>query len=376
MSARSLAHAVLVRVDVDRAWVAPALDGALRRSRLDDRDRALATELVYGVTRRRRAIDAAARPFVKRDLDPDVRAAVRIGTYQLLEQRVPAHAAVSEAVDLAPRRASGLVNAVLRRVAEAGMPGGLGPAERLSYPDWLVDRLVADLGQHDAHAALAEMNVPVETPARADGYRQDPASTWVAELVEAEAGETVVDLCAAPGGKATVLAASGADVIACELHPARARGVVGVAEATGHDLSVVVADARSAALRPGSADRVLLDAPCSGLGALRRRADARWRIDGEAVERLAALQIELLDAAADLVRPGGRLVYSVCTITTAETIDVVDRVLAERSDLDAEVVDPGSRWRVRGRGVLTLPQDHRTDGMFACVLRRRRAGDG
>lgn len=135
MTARSVAHEVLVRVEVDRAWVAPALDAALRRSRLDERDRALATELAYGVTRRRRALDAAARPFIRRELDPDVRAAVRIGTYQLLEQRVPAHAAVSESVDLAPRRASGLVNAVLRRVAEAGMPSDLGPAERLSYKE-------------------------------------------------------------------------------------------------------------------------------------------------------------------------------------------------------------------------------------------------
>jgi 16S rRNA (cytosine967-C5)-methyltransferase len=370
VSARSVAHDVLVRIEVDSSWVAPALDAALRRGRLDDRDRGLATELVYGVTRRRRALDAAARPFIRRPLDPDVRAAIRIGTYQLLEQRVPAHAAVSESVDLAPRRASGLVNAVLRRVAEAGMPRDLGPAERLSYPDWLVERLVADLGQHDAHAALAEMNVPVETPVRADGYRQDPASTWVAELVGAAPGETVADLCAAPGGKATALAGRGAYVVACDLRPARARSIVAAAESTGHELGIVVADARSPALRPAAVDRVLLDAPCSGLGALRRRADARWRIDDQAVERLAELQVELLDATADLVRPGGRLVYSVCTVTTAETTDVVDRVLSARDDLAVTTVETGNRWRRRGSGVLTLPQDHHTDGMFACVLRR------
>ncbi|MEM8904240.1 MAG: transcription antitermination factor NusB [Actinomycetota bacterium] len=370
MSARSVARDVLVRVEVDRAWVAPAVDAALRRSRLDERDRALATELVYGVTRRRRALDAAARPFIRRDLDPEVRAAVRIGTYQLLEQRVPAHAAVSEAVDLAPRRASGLVNAVLRRVAEAGLPDDLGPAERLSYPDWLVDRLVADLGQHDAHAALADMNVAVETPVRADGYRQDPASGWVVDLVDAQRGERVVDLCAAPGGKATGLAATGADVIAADVHPGRARTIVAASERTGHRLGVLVADAAAPAIRPGVVDRVLLDAPCSGLGALRRRADARWRIDGQAVERLAKLQVDLLDAAIDLVRPGGRVTYSVCTITNAETIDVVGQVLARRADVALEAVDTADRWRSRDPGLLTLPQDHRTDGMYACVLRR------
>ncbi len=370
MSARSVAHDVLVRVEVDRAWVAPALDAALRRARLDDRDRGLATELVYGVTRRRRALDAAARPFIRRDLDPEVRAAIRIGTYQLLEQRVPAHAAVSESVDLAPRRASGLVNAVLRRVADAGMPSDLGAAERLSYPDWLVDRLVADLGRDDAHAALAEMNVAVETPVRPDGYRQDPASGWVVDLVDAQPGETVADLCAAPGGKATGLAATGAHVIASDLRPARARSIVAAAAATGHHVDVLVADGRVPALRHGIVDRVLLDAPCSGLGALRRRADARWRIDDQAVDRLAAVQVELLDSAADLVRPGGRIVYSVCTLTTAETTAVVDRVLDRRGDLSAAPVETVDRWRARGVGVLTLPQDHHTDGMFACVLRR------
>lgn len=365
---RRVARDVLIRVDVDDAWVAPVLDAELSRRDLDARDTALATDLAYGVTRRRRALDAAAAPFLQRDLEPEVRVAVRLGVYQLLDQRTPAHAAVSEAVDLAPRRARGLVNAVLRRVAQAGTPSWRSPGERLSYPDWIVDRLVADLGDHDALAALAAMNVPVSTPTRPDGYRQDPASTWVVDAVSAQAGELVVDVCAAPGGKATGLRATGAAVVAVEVHPARARSIRAAGARTGNTVAVVAADARRAPLRRGLADRVLVDAPCSGLGALRRRADARWRIEPGDVARLADLQVELVQAAAGLVRPGGVLVYSACTLTAAETTDVVERVI-DGGGLVAEPIEHDGRWRTPGQGVIVLPQDHHTDGMFACRFR-------
>ncbi|MEM9606096.1 MAG: transcription antitermination factor NusB [Actinomycetota bacterium] len=367
-TARRVARDVLIRVDADDAWIAPVLDAELGRSDLEPRDRALATDLAYGVTRRRRALDAAAAPFIRRELDPEVRVAVRIGTYQLLDQRTPPHAAVSEAVDLAPKRARGLVNAVLRRVADAGTPRWATDGERLSYPEWIVDRLAADLGEDDALAALSDMNVPVPTPARADGYRQDPASTWVVDAVEARQGDLVVDLCAAPGGKSTGLRAAGAEVVAVELHPNRARSVRAAGERTGNRVAAVTADGRRPPLRTGVADRVLVDAPCAGLGAHRRRADARWRIEADDVDRLADLQVDLVESARTLVRPGGTLLYSACTLTAAESTGVVDRVV-DRTDLMVEAIDPGDRWRTHGDGVLVLPQDHRTDGMFACRFR-------
>ncbi len=371
-SGREVAHDVVVAVDHGGARVAPALDEALRGAGLDDRDRRQATDLVYGVVRRRRFLDHALDVHLRGSVEPVVRAALRIGAFELLERAVPAHAAVSEAVSLAPRRARGLVNAVLRRVATSPLRAEDAPlAVRLSYPDWIVERLTADLGATDAHAALAAMNEPVETPRRADGYRQDPASGWVVDVVGARPGEVVVDACAAPGGKATALAGRGARIVAMDLDAARARSMRGLADELGVGLAGVLGDARHPPLRIGAVDRVLVDAPCSGLGALRRRADARWRITPADIDRLVGVQRQILAAAVELVSPGGLVVYSVCTLTTDETTRVVDAVTAVDDRSVVEEIDLGRRWRRSGSGVVVLPQDHRTDGMFVAALRRR-----
>ena len=200
---------------------------------------------------------------------------------------------------------------------------------------------------------------------RADGYHQDLASQWVADEVGAEAGERVLDLCAAPGGKATALLASGATVVATDLRPSRVGLIVANAARLGGDpLVALAADGRHPPFRPASFDRVLVDAPCSGLGSLRRRPDARWRIQRADVDRLATLQRELLGAAADLVRPGGTLVYSVCTLTAAETVGVDEWLAEAHPDLEA-VLPPGEPWQPHGRGGLLLPQRgrraHRAD---------------
>ncbi len=196
--------------------------------------------------------------------------------------------------------------------------------------------LRADLGEATALAALEAMNERAGAVQRDDGYHQDLASQWVTEVVGAAPADLVVDLCAGPGGKATGMAASGATVVAVELHPARARLVAENAATLGTThLAVVAADARRAPLLAGRADRVLVDAPCSGLGSLRRRADARWRIQADDVERLVTLQREVLDAAAELVRPGGELVYSVCTLTAAETTGIDDWLAETHPELDA-----------------------------------------
>jgi 16S rRNA (cytosine967-C5)-methyltransferase len=370
--ARRLALEALARID-GGAFANIVVPAMLEESRLADRDRHFVTELVYGTTRMRRACDFLVDRFVMRELDDETRRALRLGAYQLHFLQTPAHAAVSATVEVAPKRSRGLVNAVLRKVSSATLSWP-DEATRLSYPDWIVERLTTDLGAEDAAAALVQMNQAPDVTTRDDGYIQDLASQWVATAVGGAAGERVLDLCAAPGGKATAMARSGAWVGASDVQPARASRVLGHVRRLATDVSVVAADGRRPAFRAESAARVLVDAPCSGLGVLRRRADARWRIQPDDVTELADLQRELVGAGAELVAPGGRLVYSVCTVTAAETLDVDEWLARARPDLEAEPIDdlPGTGWRAHGRGAILLPQDAGTDGMF--LLRVRRVG--
>ena len=363
--ARRLALEVLGRIERGGAYANLALRAALDRCALDRRDRAFVTDLVYGTTRMRRACDHLIDRFLHDDIQPEVRTVLRLGAYQLHWAGVPPHAAVSATVAVAPRRVQGLCNAVLRRVADY-QPTWPGPAVELSVPDWLIDRLVADLGLDDALAALAAMNRPAPAVVRDDGYYQDRASQLVADLTGEGLvpGGRVLDLCAAPGGKATALAAAGASVVAADLRPARLGLVAQNADRLGHAVALVAADGRTPPFRPGSFDRVLVDAPCSGLGVLRRRADARWR-GGEAdLADLALLQADLLAGAAALVRPGGQLVYSVCTVTEAETAGVDRRFRGAEPRAEPEPV--GRPWRPHGdhgSGGLLLPQDLDSEGM-------------
>ncbi len=366
---RQVAVDALVRIEEGGAYANLVLGPLLDRSGLEPRDRHLVTELVYGTTRMRRACDWLVDRFVKGDkpLDPPTRAALRLGAYQVAFLAQPPHAAVATAVGAAPRRSRGLVNAVLRRVADDHAAHGLrlpDPATALSYPDWIVELLTADLGEEAALAALEAMSAPRAPDVRDDGYTQDRASQWVAALVDAQPGERVLDLCAAPGGKATALAGTGATVVAVDRLPARVGLVAANATRTGTADRVLplVADGTAPPLRPRSFDRVLVDAPCSGLGVLHRRPDARWRVTPEAVDRLAALQVDLVLAAADLVRPGGVLAVSVCTLSAAETTAVHDAVVAARPDLEV-LPPPGDPWVPWGSGALLLPQAAGTDGM-------------
>lgn len=376
-TARTVALDALVRIETEGAYANLVLGQMLTESGLDGRDRGMVTEMVYGTTRMRRSCDWLIDRFVLNELEPRVRSALRLGAYQLTYMRVPAHAAVSATVDLVPGRARGLVNAVLRRVAahpvdEAAPPESGGwpdVATRLSYPDWIVDRLTTELGPARAVAALEAMNRPAAVHEREDGYVQDLASQAVVRSVEVEPGALVVDMCAAPGGKATALAERGARVIAADVRPARA-GLIS-ANVARLDLegqvSVVAADGRHLPFGVGTVDVVLVDAPCSGLGSLRRRPDARWRIAESDVDRLVVLQRELVDAALGLIRPGGQLVYSVCTMLDDETLGL-DGYLA-RHHPELEPVFPGEQWEPLGRGGRLLPSDDGSDGM-ACFRYR------
>lgn len=366
-SSRALALDALDRIDPGGAYANLLLPELLGRSGLAPRDRHFATELVYGTTRMRRACDYLVDRFLTRVLDPTVRNALRLGAYQLHFLSLPPHAAVGETVQVAPKAARGLVNAVLRRVADSPVVWPDDPT-RLSYPDWVLATLTADLGETDALAALEVMNTAPSATEREDGYVQDLASQWVAESVGAQAGERVADLCAAPGGKATMLAAAGAWVAAADVRPARV-GLVRSNERSDWPMSILTADAIRPPFADGTFDRVLVDAPCSGLGTLRRRPDARWTIDAAAPQRLGAVQRSMVDAAARLVRPGGRLVYSVCTLTDAEGRAIDEHLAVARPDLVAEP-PPNEPWQPHGRGARLLPQAADTDGMYLLRLRR------
>lgn len=364
-SARRVAWDALRRIDEGGAYANLVVGPMLDRSGLSTPDRRFVTELVYGTTRMRRACDALVDRYVTTAPDPATRSLLRLGAYQLHFAGVAPHAAVSETVALAPKRVRGFVNAVLRRVANAEM---IWPSEaaRLSYPDWIVETLTAELGPDAARAALERMNEPSPVTVRDDGYVQDLSSQWVAAAVECSPGEHVLDTCAAPGGKSTAMAATGARVTAADSRPHRADLVAANAGRLGLSLATVVADAAAPPFEPASFDAVLIDAPCSGLGALRRRPDARWRVQPADVADLAALQRRILTASAALVRPGGRLVYSVCTLTSSESID---HPVPPGLEVDPEPPRVGE-WHPFGHGWRVLPQDADTDGM---VLIRYRA---
>jgi 16S rRNA (cytosine967-C5)-methyltransferase len=403
---RDLALAALGRVD-DGAYANLALPALLARSGLGVADRAAVTDLVYGSLRLRGALDHALRPLSRQpleQLEPLVLRGLRLGAYELLFGGTAAHAAVAEtvaAVGRAGRRGqAGYVNACLRRLATtppswpdpAADPAGWATT-RGSHPAWVVEEALARLGP-DGLVALVEADntrprVTLRaTPGRAtrdgllaelaaagvpasphplgtdclvlergdpaglaavrDGRAvvQDAASALVAPAVGASPWALLTALAAEPADKAGHLAALGARVLAVERHPGRARMVRETAGRLGvaGRLHAVVGDGRHPPLRAGGADAALVDAPCSNLGSLRRRPEARWRHRPEEVAGLVALQLDLLLAAADAIRPGGTLVYSVCTWTRAETDGVVDELLRRRSDLEESAGGRRQLW--------------------------------
>ena len=365
---RRLALDLLARIEDDGAWANLAVPRALDRCDLGDADRRLVTELTYGTVRQRRRLDAIIDPFLDRRPAEVAMRALRLGAYQL-DVGFPDHAALNTTVGAVPKRWRGLVNAVLRNVVRSGPTRWHSLGEELSYPDWIVDRLETDLGRDVAEEALEAMNRPVAPTVRADGYTQDRASGWVTDAVGAKAGELVVDMCAAPGGKATGMAASGATVIAADLVAHRLGLVVDNVARLGSDVHVVQADATAPPLRAASADRVLVDAPCSGLGVMHRRPDLRWRVAPEDPANLAKLQRRLLEAAAPLVVFGGTLTYSVCTLTRAESVDVVEAFLGDHPEFSAGA-PPEGPWERDGPVSILLPQREGTDGMALATLIR------
>lgn len=372
---RRVAIEAVLRIEEAGAFANVMLPKMLDDTDLSARDRGFVTEVVYGSTRRKRALDHVVDRFLVQDPPPLARAALRVGAHQLIEMGTPPHAAVSATVGASSKRFRGLVNAVLRKVATA-VEAGIeypSPAMELSYPDWLFDRLVAELGDQPARAAMATMNEPAAVQRRDDGYVQDESSRRVAASVPAAPGDRVLDLCAAPGGKATEIAGRGAMVVAADLRAPRVGLIRSNVARLGLDTVVVVqADGTRPPFRPASFDAVLVDAPCSGLGALRRRPDARWRITPGDIDELAVLQARLLRAAAPLVAPGGTLVYSVCTLTAAESSAVIadTRPALAASGLVPAAPDDDEGWERFGDDVQILLPGAAHDGMCRSLWRR------
>ena len=367
--ARALALKVLSRIEKDSAFANLVLRSALDTSELDERDKALVTELVYGVTRMRRSCDFLIDRFISKKLHPDVRTILRLGAYQLYWMKVPDHAAVNDSVSLAPKWAKGLCNAVLRKVAKETVDWPTKAIE-YSYPDWIVKRLDSDLGEHEASEALRCMNSSKSATLREDGYFQDAASQLVSDLLTQEGnwGEgPVIDICAAPGGKATAAVSAGFPVIAADSSLKRLKLARSNSIKLNIKLPLVVSDGTDLPFRKGEASRVIVDAPCSGLGVLRRRADARWRIKEDDLAVLADLQLKLLCSALTMVKSGGLLIYSVCTLTNLETIEVDEKF---RNLVDVqETGDLPLPWRKHGRGGMILPQDLDSEGMSVFCYR-------
>ena len=455
-SARQVALSVLVRVARDGAYADRALDVALERSILSDRDKALTTELVYGTLRQQIYIDfllarLATKPLKK--TPPFVREALRMGAYQILETRVPPHAAVNEAVSLIQHdyhHAAGFVNAVLRKLSALKTANQLprvedsisDPVEALalqtSHASWIVEEVARQRGldatrlwvdannlrpavtlrvnrtratRDEVRAELEAAGAIVEAPERfPDGLRvrdtgsvaalsgfaagkytvQDLGAQLIAYLAQPAPGSFVLDACAAPGGKATHLAEmlhGTGHVLATDVHAGKTRLIAAHAERLGlENLATATVDATDPdaleeLLQQHGHDRVdlaLVDAPCTGLGTLRRNPELRSQ-NPDRLRELTSLQDLLLDSVGRLVRPGGTLVYAVCTVTEAEGPARISEFMNRNKEFQVDsAIDPLTSSFVASCGnplagfqaLRTWTDLHGTDGFFAVRLKR------
>ncbi len=430
MNSREVAREVLTQVRSSDSYANLLLPQLIDRAGLSGRDAAFATELTYGTLRWQGLYDAIATHCADRpwgEVDPDLVDIVRLGAHQLLNMRVPPHAAIDTSCRLVsgPKVRVGFVNALLRCISARDLPAwveelNLDQATAWSHPAWVVRAFGAALGdRRDELPALLEANntpakpALVARPGRASvaelrdlsgvvparwspigGILDDGVPNAIAAVREGRiavqdegsqlmalvltripvdgAEHAWLDLCAGPGGKAAILAGVveqvGVGLTAVELHPHRATLV----EAAAPTATVLVADARTEPWGDARFDRVLLDAPCTGIGALRRRPDARWRRSPADLAQLGPLQRDLLRTALAATRPGGVVGYVTCSAHLAETEDVVDDIL--RSAPGVQVLDaPGYLPEVpdcaAGRYIQLWPHRHGTDAMFGAFLR-------
>ena len=373
-SARSTAHRLLTEWERTRPHADDLLHGRLAASKLADRDRALVTELFYGVLRRLSELDFLIASLRDGEVDDDTRAVLRLGLYQLFHTRMPVFAIVNETVSLS-RRAGGLVNAILRRAdrERATLDAALAAAPlavRTSHPDFLLEKWTANFGADAARAltgwnntpapvllrantlkttrdellaalpgaephpfhplALSAPRIPIDWLERGLCYVQDPSTLAACDMLDPQPGDTILDSCAAPGGKTTALAAlmrNEGRITATDLWESRVVRLRENCTRLGvQNARVLVLDTmkQSEELQARSFDRILVDAPCSNTGVIRRRLDVRWRLSEEDFLRMPAQQLALLRRCAGLLKSGGTLVYSTCSLEPEENEHVAD----------------------------------------------------
>ncbi len=328
---------------------------ATRAATLDSRDAGLASEIVFGVLRYQAQLDYliehySGKPAAR--LDAAVRQALRMGIYQLRYlERIPAHAAVSESVELIKRArkrsATGFANAVLRKVHREPVSWP-SLAVELSHPAWMLERWERQYGRDTAETiARANLRVP-ETYVNPDTARvQDIGSQTIVPLLRLESGQDFLDLCAAPGNKTAQALAAGVRAIACDVHFHRLAGLKGL------DAGLVVLDGTRPLPFRGQFDRILIDAPCSGTGTLARNPEIKWRLTAADLVDLHARQVALLEQGRRWLAPGGLLVYSTCSLEPEENQNVVATVPGEL------VLETMQR----------IPGHDPGDGFFAAVIK-------
>ena len=429
-TARQAAFLLLKKMQKDAAYSNLLLENAALLNTLSRRDRALATALVYGVTERRLTLDFQLAQYLSKPLSklsPEAVCVLRLGAYQLLfMEKIPSSAAINESVKLAKKYcayASGLCNAVLRKVSQNGLVLPQETAEnylsiKYSCPQWLIDQWTRDYGEETARGILASSfapqgftvrvntnktdaqtllrqletegvtaqvtalpgllkltNLPCrvdELPSFKDGlfHVQDKASMLCALSLDAKKGERVFDLCAAPGGKTFTIAEemkNCGEVLAFDLYAHRTALIESGAQRLG--LSCVKAaqgDASVFDAALGQADRVLCDVPCSGLGILRQKPEVKWK-DPASLQNLPTLQLKILETGARYVKDGGRLIYSTCALTRAENEDVCAAFLKNHPAFQPVAALP----ELSEQAFLTLfPQQHDCDGFFIAAFRK------
>jgi len=411
-TARSLCQKALLEWEKGRVFSDEILHGILEQCPLTPADRGLLTELFYGVLRYLRRLDWIIAKLRQGALDPETNNLIRAGLYQIFHLRIPSHAAVFETVALAGR-SRGVVNAVLRRAARekdallaalAHEPLGI----RESHPDFLVHRWTAQFGAEATEALCRQNNTPSENFFRVNtlktsveallqlhpdaslvdekrgilklrkipadwlshgwGYVQDPSTLVAPDLLDPQPGERVLDTCAAPGGKTTYLAqkmsGKGA-ILACDLYESRVSrlrdnaGRLGASSVRVHLIDFLMPPEPGSPLLDMPFDKILLDVPCSNTGVIRRRVDVRWRLTEEDFIRMPVQQVALVRRAVPLLKSGGNLVYSTCSLELEENTDVVQAVQREWPELELEEVRQ------------CLPFKDSMDGAFAARFRKR-----
>ncbi|WP_286926177.1 MULTISPECIES: 16S rRNA (cytosine(967)-C(5))-methyltransferase RsmB [Lysinibacillus] len=436
---RDAALSILLAIDKNQAYSNLLLSETIKRHKIEAKDRALLTEITYGTLQYKMTLDYYLEPFIRGSVDLWVRWLLRLSLYQIhYLTRIPPHAAVNEAVEIAKRRGhqgiASMVNGILRSILRQGVASTdeiKDPIERLaietSHPEWLVQRFVDNYGMEVATEMLQENNVPpVQTvrvnttkvnveeaitsleaegltakksdmmpeclhvtngqPARTKAFQeglitiQDESSMIPANVLHPNPGMRVLDMCAAPGGKTTHLAEimnNEGSILATDLHPHKLDLIDHNTDRLGINIvETAPIDGRKAPdfLQPESFDAILVDAPCSGLGVMRRKPDIKYTKREEDLENLQKIQLALLDAATKVLKIEGKLVYSTCTVDKKENEGTVNAFLTAHPEMEAIQLEslPTKLAKKQANGMLQVfPQDFGSDGFFVAAFRKK-----